>query len=392
MRLFARALLAAGLIAPVMAGAQMATVGGTVFVDANANGVRDIGEKGVAHAVVSNQDTVVVTDANGSYHLPIGTTGVVSISVPAGYTAVGAFWRPAVTATAIDFPLRPVARGETFTFIHASDTHIAPAAVARTERFRAIVDSVKPDFVIVTGDLVKDALRVSEPEATSYYDLFQEQAKQFTVPLWTVPGNHENFGIERDKSGVRADHPLYGRAMYRKYRGPDYYSFNFGGIHFVGLNSVDIEDQSYYGHIDSVQVAWLKRDLAQIPPAMPVVTFNHIPFFTAMESMNGYTDNPPAPTLIAIRGKTQFRHTVSNAKEILGIIGMSRYPIALGGHMHVREQLRYAGVPTRFDQTAAVVGPAGGGVMAMPSGITLYRVRAGKIDDGTFIPMGIDRK
>jgi 3',5'-cyclic AMP phosphodiesterase CpdA len=233
---------------------------------------------------------------------------------------------------------------------------------------------------------------VPEPEATGYYDLFQEQAKRFTVPLWTVPGNHENFGIERDKSGVRADHPLYGRAMYRKYRGPDYYSFNFGGIHFVGLNSVDIEDQSYYGHVDSVQVAWLKRDLAQIPAAMPVVTFNHIPFFTAMESMNGYTDGPPAPTLIAIRGKTQYRHTVSNAKEILGIIGMPRYPIALGGHMHVREQLRYAGVLTRFYQTAAVVGPVGGGVMAMPSGVTLYRVRAGKIDDGTFIPMAIDRK
>jgi hypothetical protein len=27
------------------------------------------------------------------------------------------------------------------------------------------------------------------------------------------------------------------------YRGPDCYSFTYGGVHFVGLNSVDIDDQ-----------------------------------------------------------------------------------------------------------------------------------------------------
>lgn len=101
----------------------------------------------------------------------------------------------------------------------------------------------------------------------------------FKNPVWTVPGNHENFGIERDKSKVSIAHPLYGRQMYHHYHGPDYYSFNFGGVHFVGLNTVDIDDQWYYGHLDSLQLTWLERDLAMVPPTMPVVTFNHIPFF-----------------------------------------------------------------------------------------------------------------
>ena len=66
--------------------------------------------------------------------------------------------------------------------------------------------------------------------------------------------------------------------MYHHYFGPDYYSFTRGGVHFVGLNTVDIDDQRYYGHVDSLQLAWLERDLALVPADMPVVTFDHIPF------------------------------------------------------------------------------------------------------------------
>ncbi|MFN8580812.1 MAG: metallophosphoesterase [Gemmatimonadaceae bacterium] len=246
---------------------------------------------------------------------------------------------------------------------------------------------MRPAFVIITGDLVRDALRVGEAEATGYYDLFVKEASQFKAPVWTVPGNHENFGIERDKSHVTTAHPLYGRGMYRHYRGPDYYSFTYGGVHFVGLNSVDIDDQWYYGHVDSLQLAWLRRDLALIPPTMPVVTFNHIPFFTAVETINGYTDSPPAPSVITVNGKAAFRHSVSNAKDVIAAIGTNRYPLALGGHMHVRERLVYDGVPTRFYQTAAVVGPSEGEPLTFPSGFVVYHVNHGRIDDGTFVPI-----
>ena len=369
--------------------ALLTTVSGTVFLDRNGNGHRDAGEPGLKGVVVSDQVDVVTTDAGGGFTIPDSRGfGVVFVSVPSGYRSVAPFWRR-VADGPVEFGLVRTVVATQFTFVHASDTHISLASQPRTERFRALVDSIRPNFVIVTGDLVRDALRVPEPEASGYYQLFQQQAELFTVPLWTVPGNHEIFGIERQKSGVSADNPLYGRAMYRHYRGPDYYSFNFGGVHFVGLNSVDIDDQWYYGHIDSVQVAWLTRDLAMIPPAMPVVTFNHIPFFTAVETVNGFMDGPPAATPITVAGKTNFRHAVSNAKEILAIVGLPRLPMALGGHMHVREQLRYEGVPTRFYQTAAVVGPTEGGGLTLPSGITVYRVRRGRIDDGTFVPLGM---
>jgi predicted MPP superfamily phosphohydrolase len=366
-----------------------AEVSGTVFDDANRNGTHDSGERGIAGVAVSNQDAVVTTDANGAFRLASAGTGVVFVSTPDGYRTVGPFWRPADSARPIAFALARDPAGAELTFIHASDTHISPASQPRTQRLRALVDSVAPGLLIITGDLVRDALRVPEAEATGYYELFMKERAAFRTPVFTVPGNHENFGIERDTSHVPATHPLYGRAMYHHYLGPDYYSFTSGGVHFVGLNTVDINDQQYYGHVDSLQLAWLARDLALVPPTMPVVTFDHIPFFTTFEVLNGYNDRPPAPSLITVNGKTAYRHTVSNAGDVLAVLRTHRHVLALGGHMHATERIQYemAGVKTRFNQVSAVVGNAQGAGLESVSGVTLYRVKNGEIDSGRFIPL-----
>ena len=172
-------------------------------------------------------------------------------------------------------------------------------------------------------------------------------------------------------------------------RGPNYYSFNFGGVHFMGLDTVDYDDLWYYGHVDSVQMGWMGRDVARLPAGMRVVTFNHIPLVTAAETLDGFREDGPAPTTIRLRGKAYFRHVVQNAEEIVDLLG-DRLEIALGGHMHIREAIRYetASGTRRFYQTAAVTLPVRGeGKLGIRSGITLYRVNGGKVDDGTFIPM-----
>lgn len=55
--------------------------------------------------------------------------------------------------------------------------------------------------------------------------------------------------------------------------------------------------------------------------------------------------------------------------------------------MHARERLRYQGVATRFYQTGAVVGPGGHGSLRFPSGVVVYRVRNGIVDEGMFVPI-----
>lgn len=364
------------------------TVRGTVFVDRNSDGVQQPTERGLAGVSVSNQDAVVVTDSLGHFELPSGPNHIIFVSAPDNYRSVGSFWRNVGdSVNNVAFAFRAAQAPKTFAFIDASDTHISPASVAQTRRFRAIVDSVKPDFVLIAGDLVKDALRVPEGEARGYYDLAAREFGMFKCPVWLVPGNHENFGIETALSHVDPANPLFGRAMYHHYFGPDYYSFNRGGVHFIGLNSVDISGTSYYGHVDSVQLAWLARDLSHVAPETPVVTFNHIPLLSAMNEFDGYDDGPPAPTLITVNGKTSFRHIVSNGQEVLAVLRAHKHVLAIGAHSHVGEQivLYNEGVRTRFEQSPAVVGPAGAKPFVFPSGIVKYRVSGGRIGQGEFI-------
>jgi predicted MPP superfamily phosphohydrolase len=365
-------------------------VSGTIFVDRNGNGVREPGEMGLPGVAVSDQVSVTASDNDGRFTIDAAGFGVVFVTQPNGYAVRGPFWRRVEAGRELAFAMTPLRTLNTFTFVHASDTHISPESAPRVRRLKALVDSLRPAFLLISGDLVRDALRTPESEARGYYDLLQRELAAFTVPVYTVPGNHEIFGIERHRSLVSPTHSLYGRRFYRSVLGPDYYSFQYGGVHFMGLNTVDYEDLWYYGRVDSLQLAWMQRDVARLQTATPIVTFNHIPFVSAAQIIDGYDDESVAPTIIKLRGRPPtYRHTVQNMADVLNILG-NRLEIALGGHMHRREFLRYeTAIGTqRFAQTAAVVGPVRGeGRMGIRSGITLYRVTDRRVDDGTFIPL-----
>ncbi len=380
--------LAGSVLCFTLAAAE-APVSGVVFLDRNGNGTRDTGEPGLSGIVVSNQRDVARATADGRYELPGPGHGVVFVRQPRGHRAVNGFWRP-VTSGAVDFPLAPAPDSEAFSFIHASDTHVSEESVGRTRMLAAIVAERRPDFVLVSGDLVKDALRVPESEARGYYELYLGEIAKFAAPVWSCPGNHEIFGIERHLSLVSPQHPLYEKKLYRSLLGPNYYSFDRGRIHFIALDTVDVDDLRYYGHVDAGQLAWLEKDLAQVPPGTTVVTFNHIPLFTAGLSVGGYTDDGPAPSLLKVDGKTAYRHVVSNSRDVLVRLQAHRHSLALGGHNHAYERLELqpGTAKTRFHQTAAVVGPTRGNLPS-PSGVTLYRVTGDAIDDGEFI--GLDR-
>src|SRR5262249_38649038 len=137
-RVFRSIVRCAGLAACVGLGASRAEVTGSVFDDANGNGVRDPGERGLPGVVVSNQDTAVTTDASGAFRMLGSGTGTVFVSTPDGFRAVGPFWRTIAGGASLAFGLaRATVNG--LTFAHASDLHISPASVARTQRLRAVV-------------------------------------------------------------------------------------------------------------------------------------------------------------------------------------------------------------------------------------------------------------
>jgi hypothetical protein len=361
---------------------------GVVFHDANQNGARERTEQGMSGVAVSNQSDVVVTDSAGRFTISRGTTGVLFVSTPEGYTSVGAFWRAVgPTSHETDFGLARATQPRGFTFVHASDPHIAPANADRFRHFRALTDSLSPAFVLMGGDLVRDAMSQTEATARSYFDLYAAESRAFRMPVWNVPGNHDHFGIIPSRSHIDPGHPFYNRGMYRQYHGPDYYSFTYAGVHFIGLNTVSADDSAYYGDVDSLQLAWLKRDIALIPATMPIVTFNHIPFVSGWNSLLGYSDDPLVGEVTIVNGKKRFRHTVNNVQDVLAVMRGHRYVLALGSHMHAPERLEFLSdsMRVRFEVSAAIVGGNTVGPMTLPSGFTVYTVRNGKIDAGRFV-------
>lgn len=386
MRSFIACVAALAFIASPVRGQR--TVHGTVFNDANGNGVMDPGERPVPGVVVSNQRDVATTDSAGRYRLSADEKTIVFVSVPTDWQPVGAFWRVA-NGDSVSFGLRAVRQPRSFRFIHASDTHIDTAHVDRVRRFRALADSIGPAFTLIAGDLIFDSMSQQEARARGFFELFLAEMKSFRAPYWTVPGNHDHFGIIRSRSHVPETHPLYNRGMYRHYFGPEYYSFNYGGVHFIGLDTVQPDDSAYFGGVDSLQLAWLARDVAAVPASTPIVTFCHIPLASGFDPLIGYNGMALVSGIAHSSMGTSFRHTGANTLAVLDAFKGHALPLNLGAHMHAGEKivLQTDRGPLRFEQSAAIVGPNQLGPITMPSGFSLYTVTDGVVDAGTFVPL-----
>lgn len=366
---------------------------GVVFNDANGNGAMDPNERPVPGVVVSNQSEVVTTDASGRYQLSADEKTIVFVSVPTDWATVGASWRVVAGSDAINFGLRAERQPRSFRFVHASDTHIDTGVVGRVRRFRTLVDSVNPALTLLAGDLIRDAASQQEPRARSYFELFVAEMK-LRAPFWTVPGNHDHFSIIHSRNRVPATHPLYNRGMYRHYLGPEYYSFNYGGVHFIGLDTVQPDDSAYYGGVDSLQLAWLTRDVAAVPTSTPIVMFAHIPLTSAVEATTGYIDMALVSSVAHLKTGPTFRHTGANTLAVLDVFKGRPWPLILGGHTHVAEKLVYQtdrGL-LRFEQSAAIVGSNDYGPVVMQSGFSVYTVSNGAIDAGRFVPLVMPKR
>ena len=151
------------------------------------------------------------------------------------------------------------ASAEGFTFVSLSDCHIRENGqfVKNLEGVVADVNASgdKPAFAIVTGDQ-------TELGFGGDIEKYNELMAPLGIPIYNVLGNHE----------VKWSN--WSKAIPEKFWGcKPYYSFDHGGIHFVGLDSTIWFE--HHGNIDRSQLDWLKDDLRKIGTKMPVVLFYH---------------------------------------------------------------------------------------------------------------------
>jgi hypothetical protein len=270
----------------------VSTAQGYVYEDANRNGKKDRGEKGVARVSVSNGREVVQTDGNGKYVLPVGDDNIIFVIKPAGYRIETDEYRqprsfyihkpggsPALryegvkptgrAPKSIDFALIGYDEPETFTSFIFGDSQ--PYNEDEVGYFRrGIVDEVKTltagvSFGITLGDLVGDNLSLHAP--------YKEAIKEIGLPWYHVMGNHDmNYDAAADSLSNESFEAGFG---------PADYAFNCGKAHFIVLDDILYPNpaggRGYTGGFREDQLAFVRNDLQFVSPAQLIVVCLHIP-------------------------------------------------------------------------------------------------------------------
>jgi 3',5'-cyclic AMP phosphodiesterase CpdA len=213
-----------------------------------------------------------------------------------------------LAASSLPLSLVEVAFGksgpEDFSFAYLSDSHITQIKgkefVRNWDRglIRAVAETnlldPKPDFVFYGGDIAQ----LGKPEEIDH-------------------GLEILSGLRYDKVHyVMGEHDYYldlGE-HWRKRLGPDHYSFDHKGVHFVVLNSIltfddwthkdwrsPMQRMKAMARLDNPkgspfmvgekQREWLKQDLGKVDKTTPVVVFSHSPIQKIYKGWNFWTDD-----------------------------------------------------------------------------------------------------
>jgi len=291
---------------------------GHVFYDKNGNGIFDRNESGVRGVAVSNGREVVATDARGQYALPVSNDTILFVIKPRGWTTAldvdgisrGYYvHKPAgspkteysgVAATgplptSLDFPLTRHREPGKFDALIFGDPQPEDEEGVEHYGHDVVEELVGSDamFGITLGDIVEDRLDL--------LDDINVSTAQIGVPWHYVMGNHD---MNKDSTtDVLADE------TFERVYGPPYYSFTYGKVHVIALDSVYREGDKFHGELGERQLAFIENDLAHVPDDYLVIFAMHIPLL-------GFSD-----------------------KEALFNIAKKRsHLLAIAGHQHRIEQ------------------------------------------------------
>jgi len=212
-----------------------------------------------------------------------------------------------LAASSLPISLVEVALGKTdaqkFTFAYISDSHITHIKgnefVRNWDRglIRAIAETnlltPRPDFIFYGGDIAQ----LGKKEEIDH-------------------GLEIMSGLNGEVHYVMGEHDYYVDLgdYWRKQLGPDWYSFDHKGVHFVVLNSILTHPQWMHRKwedpmdrmkemarldnpkgqpfmVGEEQRTWLKNDLAKLSKDTPVVVLSHSPLQKIHKGWNFWTDD-----------------------------------------------------------------------------------------------------
>jgi Icc protein len=230
-----------------------------------------------------------------------------------------------------------------FTFVQISDTHIGFNKEANPDAagtMQAALDRIatlpkRPAMIIHTGDVT----HLSKP---AEFDAAAQIMKGAKFDAHYVPGEHDVIGDD-------------GKQFFERFATQanpgGWYSFDQGGVHFIGLNNVQNFEKSHAGGFGSDQLEWLEKDLKGRGASTPIVVFTHIPMWPIYPQWGWSTEDAP---------------------QALAYLKRFGSVTVLNGHIHqvvqqIEGNVTYrTAMSTAFPQPAAGEGP-GPGPLKVPA-------------------------
>lgn len=270
------AMVPASAIAQAASVGVRATMAGAVFEDANGNGVRDAGERGIPGVRISNGRDLVASAADGSYRIAMRPDAPVFAIKPPDRAfgrrddGLPASWsddasRPFDVALSTSRPTEGPMQ-----VLLLTDPQVKSEVDVGYYR-RDIVEPLRGTGArlgLTLGDLGNDAPRL--------YPALNAVTASLGVPWLHVAGNHDvDPGAIDDTGSLRAFHASYG---------PDTIAWEESGATFIGLDDIVAmpgQRPAYVGGLREDQFDFLEAYLPTVPKDRLLVIGVHIPFFDA---------------------------------------------------------------------------------------------------------------
>ena len=248
------------------------SVKGVVFEDGNANGKRDRGEQGISGVWVTDGGRIKDSGGDGGYVFQFKAEEyrLIYITLPNGYKATGPWYHligqdEKKTAYEFDFALQrdPAALDRDYAFLVTADSQFSTEREGRmlkADMAQITQCTGNPRFHFIVGDLTMTGW-------LNEWKWYVEAIAELTMPCYNVYGGHGgNYGRDTRLKKASVHH-------FNQFVGPTYYSWNYGGRHFVCHNN--------WGGLSAAgrarQEAWMKADLGRLKSGAEVIYLAHTP-------------------------------------------------------------------------------------------------------------------
>lgn len=173
-------------------------------------------------------------------------------------------------------------RVEPYILLQLTDTHILPDGAVLSGNVdtcayleQAIKQigrlAVKPQAVLVTGDLVDDG----KPQS---YRHFRQIFSALDLPLYVLPGNHDS------REHMLEAFPEMAQDLHLEGTEFIQYVVEFGGVRVIALDT--LVPGKPYGELCAARLQWLADRLAEKPDQPTIVAMHHPPFNTGVLHMD----------------------------------------------------------------------------------------------------------